>query len=131
MGYHRKELLKHLDHVLGQLELGSEYLQQHNPSLGGYRVQWRQNQYRQLKEVLLEVDREAIDLLIGKSFRLIILLDLLNSYGQVKDITQCLCVQCLFHLCNFVSGTLFQLFHPYPPQLIIFSILFLPLEISI
>jgi hypothetical protein len=29
MGYHRKKLLQHLDHVLGQLELGTEHLQQH------------------------------------------------------------------------------------------------------
>ena len=104
MGYYRKELLQHLDHVLGQLELGSEYLQQHDPFLDRYGVQERQDQYRQLKEVLLEVDREAIDLLICKSSRLIILSDLLNSCGQVKDITQCLCVQCLFYLCNFLSG---------------------------
>ena len=110
MGYYRKELLKCLDYVLGQLELGSEYLQQQNPRFGGYRVQERQDQYRQLKEVLLEVDREAIDLLIGKSSTLMILLDLLNSCGQVKDTTQCLCVQSPFYLCNFVPGTFLSTF---------------------
>ena len=117
MGYHRKDLLQHLDHVLEQLELGLEHLQHHDPSISEGDIQARQSQYRQLKEVLLEVDKEAIDreatdLLIGKSSRLIILLDLLNSCGQVKDTTQCLCVQFLFHLCKSVSGTLFQLFHP-------------------
>ena len=106
MGYYRKELLQHLDHVLEQLRQGLEYLQYHDPSISGDDdIQERQGQYRQLKEVLLEADREATDLLIGKSLKLIILLDLLNSCEQVKDITQHLCVQSLFHFCSFVSVT--------------------------
>ena len=63
MEYHRKKLLQHLDHVLGQLELGLEYLQQYNSDISRDDIQLRQSQYRQLREVLLEVDREAIELL--------------------------------------------------------------------
>jgi len=78
MGYHRKKLLQHLDHVLGQLELGLEYLQQYNPDISGDDIQQRQGQYRQLREVLLEVDREAIELLVCESSRLVILVCLLT-----------------------------------------------------
>ena len=63
MEYHRKKLLQHLDYVLGQLELGLEYLQQYNSDISRDDIQLRQSQYRQLREVLLEVDREAIELL--------------------------------------------------------------------
>ena len=104
MGYYQKKLLQHLDHVLGQLELGLEYLQQHNLVLNEYKIQSSQDYYRQLKGVLLEVDREGADLLIGKSSKLMIHLGLLNSCGQVKDTTQCLCVQSLFHF-NMVETT--------------------------
>lgn len=33
MQCHRRDLIKRLDHVLGQLDLGLEYLRQHKPSL--------------------------------------------------------------------------------------------------
>jgi hypothetical protein len=80
MGYHQKKLLQHLDHILGQLELGLEHLQQYSPGLSEGDIQKRQGQYRQLREALLEVDREAIDLLVCESSRLFILFGLLNSH---------------------------------------------------
>ena len=104
MGYYRKELLQHLDHVLGQLELGLDHLQQHDPSLNEGEIQERQGIYGQLREVLLEVDKEAIELLICKCSKLVTPFGLLNSCGQLKDPTQCLCVQSL-HFCSFMSGT--------------------------
>ena len=104
MGYHRIKLLQHLDHVLGQLELGLEHLQQHNPSLSEYAIQQRQHQYGQLREVLLEVDKRAIEFLICESFRLVIPFNILNSCVQLKDPTQCLCVQFLY-FCNWMFGT--------------------------
>jgi hypothetical protein len=104
MGYHRKKLLQHLDHVLGQLELGLEHLQQYDPRLREGDIQERQGQYRQLREVLLEVDREAIDALVCESSRLVVLFGLLNFCVQLKDHMQCLCVQSLFHLCSWMSG---------------------------
>ena len=67
MGYHRKKLLQHLDHVLGQLDLGLVYFQQQRPLISEYGIQKRETQYGQLKEVLMEVDKEAIDDLICKS----------------------------------------------------------------
>jgi len=79
MECYRKELLQHLDHVLGQLELGLDHLQQHVPDLEECNIQRMQGQYGQLKEVLLEVDKEAIELLICESSRSVIPFGLLNS----------------------------------------------------
>ena len=67
MGYNRKQLLQHLDHALGQLGLGLGHLQQYKPNLDEGHVQRSENQYRQLKEVLLEVDGKANDMLICES----------------------------------------------------------------
>ena len=104
MGYHRKRLLQHLDNVLGQLELGLEHLQQHDSSISEGRIQERGGQYRQFKEALLEVDREATELLICEFFKLITLPGPPNTCGQLKDPTQCLCVQSLSHVCSYMTG---------------------------
>jgi len=61
MEHHREDLIERLDHVLGQLDRGLEYLQQHNPSLGERDIQRAKEQYGELKNVLLEVDREVMD----------------------------------------------------------------------
>lgn len=68
MGYHRTYLLQHLDYILGQLDLGFDHIHQHNPKLLELHVKWMDKGYRQLKEVLLEVDRKANDNLICKTF---------------------------------------------------------------
>ena len=109
MGYHWEKLLQHLDHIVEQLEQGLKYLQQCDPSLDGYNIGLRQGQYRQLKEVLLEVDREAVDLLVGECSGLVILLGLLNYGGQMKVITQCLCVQFLSYFCSCVWNIFYNL----------------------
>ena len=114
MGYYRKELLQHLDHVLGQLELGLDHLQQHIPQLNEGDIQQRQSQYEKLRKVLLEVDKEAIELLICEPSRLVILFSLLNSCEQLKDPTQCLCVQSLLHSCSCIS-------HNFPCHMILFK----------
>ena len=51
MGRHRKDLIEHLDHVLGQLERRS-------PQIPQGRVQRRKEQYGRLRAVLVEVERE-------------------------------------------------------------------------
>ena len=63
MGSHRKVLIERLDHVLGQLDMGSEHLTQRKPSLAGHHTQTARKQYGELKELLLEVDREALAIL--------------------------------------------------------------------
>jgi hypothetical protein len=120
MGFHRKNLLQHLDHVLGQLELGLEYLQKYDPRTSEDLIRRRQGQYRELREILLEVDREAVDALVRKSSRSFIHFGLLNPYMQVKDPTQCLCVQSLLYFCSCMSGTFPMASLPYKSLLNIY-----------
>jgi len=61
MERYRMDLLRHLDHVLEQLDLGPEYLQQYDPRINEDDTRRRKDQYMELKEVLLEVERGAID----------------------------------------------------------------------
>ena len=57
MGHHRADLIQQLDHVLGELDRGLRYLNQHGPQLNRYFQERRQKSYRKFKEVLLEVER--------------------------------------------------------------------------
>jgi hypothetical protein len=59
MGYHREDLIKRLDHVLEQLGQGLGHLKQQKPSIDEDEIRLAIEQYGELKEVLLEVDREA------------------------------------------------------------------------
>ena len=71
MWRHRQDLVKRLDHVLGQLDRGLDYLQQHKPSLDTHHVSRAKTQYSELKAVLLEVDVGAMNGLSRKPPRLI------------------------------------------------------------
>ena len=78
MGRHREDLLRRLDHILGQLDLGLETLRRHKPDLNEDDVERMKAEYGQLREVLLEVDGEATDMLIGEYLGLGILFGLLT-----------------------------------------------------
>ena len=54
MEHHRADLVHRLDHVLAQLDRGLEYLEQHNPETDADDLQRRKDQYRILRETLLE-----------------------------------------------------------------------------
>ena len=56
MGHHRRDLIRRLDHVLGQLDRGLEYLKQQDPRLGEYQLAMRKNQYEALRKTLLEIN---------------------------------------------------------------------------
>jgi hypothetical protein len=76
MERHRKDLIQRLDHVLWGLDQGVDYLNQitqNNPRIYGGDVQRAKEDYTTLKEVLLEVDREATKILIRMSPGMIIL----------------------------------------------------------
>ena len=60
MGHHREDLRKRLDHVLGQLNQGWEYINRHRPDLRLSNTEIANNQYGELMRVLVEVDREAV-----------------------------------------------------------------------
>ena len=56
IGHHRADLIQRLDHVLGQLDRGLEYLAQHDPELTEDGLWGRKGRYQELREVLLEMD---------------------------------------------------------------------------
>ena len=53
----RKDLLRRLDRILGQLELGLEPVRRHEQGLGEDDIRSMKDHYERLKKVLLEVDR--------------------------------------------------------------------------
>ena len=63
MRCHWEDLLQHLDRVLEQLDLGLEYLRQHDPDIHESDIQRRKGQYGTLRGALL-------DMLIRESLRL-------------------------------------------------------------
>jgi len=104
MQHHREDLLRHLDHVLGELGLGLEHLRPHNMNLHEFRIQRTKEQYEELKAVLLEVDGEAINTLcresqIGHPF----LADFLTRHGQ--NAAQLSCVPSHFRVHSYVPRT--------------------------
>ena len=60
MGHHRADLIHRLDHILGRLDQGLEYLKQHKPDLEDHDIQDMRRQYGVLKGVLLETNIEVI-----------------------------------------------------------------------
>ena len=56
MGHHRGDLIRRLDHVLGQLDRGLEYLKQRDPELDWYDLAMRKNQYKAFRKTLLEIN---------------------------------------------------------------------------
>ena len=60
MWSHREGLIGHLDHVLEQLRRGLEHFQQHRPEFDEDYLQRREEQYGQLRKILLKADRAAM-----------------------------------------------------------------------
>ena len=58
----REDLIKRLDHVLGQLDRGLGHFKRHKPWMDEDDIQRSKRLYRSLKEVLLEVDRKATEI---------------------------------------------------------------------
>jgi len=54
-GHHREDLIQRLDHILGQLDRGLEYLKQHRSDFSRRDLQVMTQQYGKLREVLQEV----------------------------------------------------------------------------
>lgn len=80
MWHHRKDILRSLNRILGQLEMGLDHLRRSNPNLGRYPGIWRlKRDYEELKLILLRVDREANDMLTREPPRLLVLFGLLTS----------------------------------------------------
>jgi len=63
VGRQRAELIQRLDHVLGQLDQGSEHLKQQNLQFDRYYLWKAKRRYRKLKEILMEVERRTSSLM--------------------------------------------------------------------
>ena len=81
LGHHRKDLVERLNHVIEQLDRGSGYLQQHKPEIDEDYVQRAKSQYKELKELLLEVDKETTT---RTSSRLINIFDSLTPVDMAR-----------------------------------------------
>ena len=78
MDRHWVELIQRLDHVLGELAQGLGHLQKRNPILRAYDFQLMDDQYKRLRETLLEANMEAItggSLLTVAFFRILTLIE--------------------------------------------------------
>ena len=78
MWRHREVLIERLDHVLGELDKGSEHFKRQEPP-NVWHIQEAREQYGELKELLLEVDREALAILTRTPLRLINMYTLLTQ----------------------------------------------------
>lgn len=67
MWCHREDLVKRLDHVLGQLDGGLEHLRMHRLDLDERYIPLAKEQYGGFEEVLLELDGEAMGILTRTS----------------------------------------------------------------
>jgi hypothetical protein len=63
----RGDLVRRLDHVLGQLDRGLGWLRRYKPSLYEFEVQRSKQQYGELRGVLLEVESGAANVLARQS----------------------------------------------------------------
>jgi len=108
MGHYREELRNRLDHVLGQLDLGWEYLHRHRTDL--YRLdsntEITKDRYRELKRALQEVDGEAMEILTRTPSRFIILFGILTSVdmSRISSGIQYSCVASLTHVRNICNA---------------------------
>jgi hypothetical protein len=92
MERHRQDLIERLDHVLGQLDQGLEYLKQHKPIIDEDEIRLAKKQYGELKEVLLGVDGDAMRILTRTPSGLIIPFEIYLR-GHPQNLTQRLFVR--------------------------------------
>lgn len=62
MDGHRQDLLRHLDHIVGELDLGLEHLRRRKPTFSEAGFQLMKRQYGALRQALLEVSVQKPDL---------------------------------------------------------------------
>jgi len=86
MWRHREVLIERLDHILAQLGRGLGFLKQQKPILGQGHIPEARERYGKLKGELMEVGREALEVLTRMPFRLINSFDLLTPV-DVRRVT--------------------------------------------
>ena len=104
MEHHREDLTRRLNYVLGQLNYGLYHFKQHDPRCGEGDLRKRKQQYTELKEELLEVERCTSSPMI-MSFCMLTLADMYGTLYGIQCVLPLPCKQlrrrCLwskFHL---------------------------------
>ena len=87
MGHHREDLVKRLDHIIGELDRGLAYISLHNLNTDLDYIQLTRGEYRKFRDVLLEVGREAVENPACTSFRLINIFELTDPRGYIQSPT--------------------------------------------
>ena len=82
---HRDDLIKHLDHIQGQLERGLGYFQQQRPEIDEDCIERNKERYGRLKTALLRVDERAMEILTRMPLRLILFDQCTNSCGCLRN----------------------------------------------
>ena len=112
MRCYREDLIKRLDHILGQLDRGLGHLQQHKPRIDEDGIETAKEDYGELKRVLLEVDGEAMNILTRTPPRLILFGLLTNT----QDLIRPSCVLCLSYAHSFTLGKHATTYSNQPPR---------------
>jgi hypothetical protein len=103
MQYHREDLIKRLNHVLGEVDRGLDHFKQHKSWIKEDDIRMRGDQYRKLREVLLEVDQRAMKHLVGMYQVDPFQRPYTNSYGHVQNPIRPSPVLYLFRVHDFAS----------------------------
>ena len=106
MGRHRHGLVVRLDHLLRQLSWGLGYIRQHNPHCGDDSVWIAKSQYGKLKQLLLEMDKEALGILTRMPPALLNPFDLLTPRGCTQIPARRSSVPSLSHVHSCTSAAL-------------------------
>jgi hypothetical protein len=80
---HRADLIRRLDHVLGELGRGFDYIREFNLDLDEGRFHWMEDQYGSLRSILLELDEEGMRSLSRRSPGFSALFPLLTPMGRI------------------------------------------------
>ena len=109
---HRAELVQRLDEVIGELDKGLEYLQRDRPDLGEGELQFKKEQYEELRKILKEI-LEAPEIPTCMSPRSINLFNLLTVVEHAHDLTRYSYVRSL----RRIRSRLFRMLGHRPPSL--------------
>ena len=103
MQHHRADLIKRLDHILGELNREYQHFRQVDLQTNEGYFNRRKTQYTTLRKLLLEADKKATRVLAGMSLRLTGFNRSTDSRGYVQNHIQPLPVLCLSRFHDFVA----------------------------
>lgn len=113
MGHHRADLVRRLDHVLGELDREFEHFMHNNPYIVRNDTREMKVRYGELKSILLKANVEATTR-ESESGPIVMAAQHTNPHQRTQDPVQHLCARSLPHLHSFSSGNLALVHFPSP-----------------